>query len=375
MASFAITHLPYPASATSNATVPLYLHHLPSNVTISGVRTSQILNTTTLWPATPGTTPNLRYNVFNSTLYPALTSNLTSIGSGSLILWVTVSGAPGSLNATLYDANAAGQLAVVTTSQVITLNSSPAVPYKLTLGFNINHTFTQSSTIKLSLTVFKISQLFVWYDSASTSSALIIPVANIPRISLIQTFDYNFNPQNTFSLNWTSSQRIVFLTVHVADPFGAYNVANCTITITGPGPTIQLSQPGNSLTTNPSAPEKLFALNWPYPTTLPAATYTVSATANDTGGDQDTNTVNMYLTSSNSPPQQQPPPGSPFPYLPIIIGTILGILALLLAFLFLTKRHRVKCPKCGAKVKEKLDKCPACGTPLTSAALEPNKPA
>src|SRR5438093_3196425 len=173
--TFALSHDPTVAGS-NNPGIPLYLHQLPNNVTISGIQTTHILNTTTLWDGT-AESPNLRYNVFNFTLYPTLTSSMTSIGPGSVVLWVTVSGAPGSLNATIYDASAAGQLAVVSTSAVITLNSSPTVPYKETLGFNINHTFSQSSTIKLSLTVFKISQLYVWYDSASYSSGLVIPVS------------------------------------------------------------------------------------------------------------------------------------------------------------------------------------------------------
>src|SRR5438093_11939591 len=118
--AFFATHTPS-VSASTRPGIPLYLHHLPGNVTVSGVQTSQVLNTTTLWGGT-SVGPNLRYNVFNFTLYPALTSALTSIGPGSIVLWVTVSGSPGSLNATVYDANAAGQLAVVTTSQVIALN-------------------------------------------------------------------------------------------------------------------------------------------------------------------------------------------------------------------------------------------------------------
>src|SRR5205807_8963098 len=90
---------------------------------------------------------------------------------------------------------------------VITLNSSPTVPYKETLGFNINHTFTQSSAIKLSVIVFKVSQLYVWHDSASYSSALVIPVSNIPTVNLIETFNANFTSQSSFSLNWSTPQR------------------------------------------------------------------------------------------------------------------------------------------------------------------------
>jgi hypothetical protein len=365
-----ITHVPI-VKASSNPGIPIYLHHLPGNVTVSGVQTSNVLNTTTLWDGT-AQTPNLRYNVANFTLYPALTSPLTSIGSGSISVWATVSGAPGSINATIYDANAAGQLAVVTTSQVITLNSSPSTPYKVTFGFAINHTFSQSSTIKLSLTVFRVSQLFVWYDSASYPSAITIPVANIPRVSLIETFDANFTSQNRFSLNWTTPQRIVFLTVHVADPFGAYHVASATVTIAAPGPTTVFTAAGSSLTSNPAAPEKLFAASWAYSTNLPTGTYVVSAIANDTSGDQDSNTVNIYLTStpgsSNPPPSQ--PPTNPWPSLWWLIASgIIAALALLLAFIFLTKRNQTRCQKCHAKVDPKSEKCPVCGSRLK---LEPS---
>jgi len=370
--AFLATHTPSVSASTSPG-IPLYLHHLPGNVTVSGVQTSQVLNTTTLWGGT-SVGPNLRYNVFNFTLYPALTSALTSIGPGSIVLWVTVSGSPGSLNATVYDANAAGQLAVVTTSQVITLNSSPNTPYKLTLGFNINHTFSQSSTIKLSMTVFRVSQLYVWYDSASFSSAVTIPVSNIPTVDLIDTFDANFTSQTSFSLNWTAPQRIVYLIIHVADPFGAYHVANATVTITGPGSTTVFTGVGSSLTTNPAAPSKLFAVSWPYSTNLPNGTYVVSAAANDTARDQASNTGNIYLTSisgspqpSNPPPTSPPnPPNSSFPSIYwLIAGALITVLlGGLLAFLFLTKRRRVLCSKCRAKLDPKVEKCPYCGNIL-----------
>ena len=372
MFAFLATHTPSVSASTSPG-IPLYLHHLPGNVTVSGVQTSQVLNTTTLWGGT-SVGPNLRYNVFNFTLYPALTSALTSIGPGSIVLWVTVSGSPGSLNATVYDANAAGQLAVVTTSQVITLNSSPNTPYKLTLGFNINHTFSQSSTIKLSMTVFRVSQLYVWYDSASFSSAVTIPVSNIPTVDLIDTFDANFTSQTSFSLNWTAPQRIVYLIIHVADPFGAYHVANATVTITGPGSTTVFTGVGSSLTTNPAAPSKLFAVSWPYSTNLPNGTYVVSAAANDTARDQASNTGNIYLTSisgspqpSNPPPTSPPnPPNSSFPSIYwLIAGALITVLlGGLLAFLFLTKRRRVLCSKCRAKLDPKVEKCAYCGNIL-----------
>ena len=370
--AFVATHTPS-VSGSNSPGIPLYLHHLPGNVTVSGVQTSQILNTTSLWGGT-SEGPNLRYNVFNFTLYPALTSALTSIGPASIVLWITVSGAPGSLNATVYDANAAGQLAVVTTSQVITLNSSPNVPYQVTLGFNINHTFSQSSTIKLSMTVFRVSQLYVWYDSPSYPSALTIPVSNIPTVNLIDTFDANFTSQTSFSLNWTTPERIVYIIIHVADPFGAYHVANATVTITGPGSTTVFTGVGSSLTTNPAAPSKLFAVSWPYNTNLPNGTYVVSAAANDTAGDQASNTGNIYLTSisgspqpSNPPPTNPPnPPNSSFPsiYWLMAGALITALLGALLAFLLLTKRRRVLCSKCHAKVDPKLEKCPYCGNIL-----------
>jgi len=382
VASFLLPHAPTVA-ASNNPGIPLYLHHLPGNVTVSGLQTSQVLNTTTLWGGT-AKSPNLRYNVFNFTLYPVLTSALTSIGPGSIVLWVTVSGAPGSLNATIYDASAAGQLAVVSTSAVITLNSSPTVPYKETLGFNINHTFTQSSTIKLSVTVFKVSQLYVWYDSASYPSALVIPVSNIPTLNLIETFNANFTSQSSFSLNWTTPQRIVFLTVHVADPFGAYHVANANVTITGPGSTTVFSAAGSSLTTNPAAPEKLFAASWAYGANLANGTYVVSAVANDTAGDQASNMVSIYLTSisgsaqpSNPPPISPPnPPNSSFPsiYWLIAAALIIALIGALLAFLLFARRRQVLCSKCHARVDPKLEKCPYCGNQLAHPR-ESEKPA
>ncbi len=201
-----------------------------------------------------------------------------------------------------------------------------------------------------------------------------MPVSDIPTVNLIETFNANFTSQSSFSLNWTTPQRIVFLTVHVTDPFGAYHVANATLTITGPGSTTVFSAAGSSMTTNPAAPEKLFAASWPYDASLPNGTYVVSATANDTSGDQASNMGNIYLTSisgsaqpSNPPPISPPnPPNSSFPsiYWLIAAALITALIGALLAFLLFARKRRVLCSKCHARVDPKLEKCPYCGNQL-----------
>src|SRR5207302_8342876 len=118
------------------------------------------------------------------------------------------------------------------------------------------------------------------------------------------------------------------------------------VTITGPGSTTVFSAAGSSLTTNPAAPEKLYAASWPYGTNLPNGTYVVSATANDTSGDQASNMVNIYLTSisgsaqpSNPPPISPPNPLRPsFPSIYWLIAAAL-ITALIGALLEIGRAH------------------------------------
>ncbi len=347
--------------AVNNQSVQLYLHHLPANVSVSGFQTQQVLNATSLWDGL-FLTPNLRYTLSNFTLYPSLASSLTSSGAGSISLWATVTGAnPGTVNATIYEANGAGQVAVVTSSVVVTNSTSPNIPYEITFNFNINHTFTQSSALILSLKAARVSQLYVYYDSAAYPSAILLPVLNVPRISLVETFDWALNPQKRFSLNWTASQRVVFNSIHVADPFGAYHVANATVSITGPGSSQVYSGLANSLTTNPGDPERIFGLNWPYAQNTPPGNYTVSVMAYDMSGNQALGSAGMTLYNTNSPPGQPPgQPSNPYQqYIFIAIG-LAGLGALLLGLL-LYRRRRAKCPKCGARFGGKLDKCPSCG--------------
>ncbi len=364
LSSVALYNLPNRVQAAAGQTVPLYLHRLPANITVAGALTSRVLNTTTLWGG-PFTSPNLRYTIFNFTLYPELALDLQSTGSGSIRLWVTVSGAPGTLNATVYDVSAAGQVAVVTTSIGVANSTSPTTPYAVAIPFSMNHVFSQSSTIKLALTAARVGQLYLWYDSGAYPAAIILPTSNVPSIPSIGLRNYALNQSTRFSLNWTDTQRIVLVIVHVDDPFGAYSIANATVTILGPGSSQVYTGVASPFTTPPGAPEKLFALNWAYPQTAQPGNYTVSALAYDTAGNQalGSQVLTLYSTTSQQPPGQQPPETLPlFLFALIGSGLALGLAALLLVFLFF--RRRAKCPKCGARVSQKLSQCPKCGSPL-----------
>lgn len=348
--------------------VPLYLHRLPANVTVAGTQTKQVLNTTSLWGGF-FTTPNLRYTLFNFTLYPALALDLVSSGAGSIRLWVTVSGAPGTLNATVYDVSAAGQVAVVTTSTGVTNSTDPQTPYEVVIPFSLTHSFSQSSTIRLSLTATKIAQLYAYYDSALYPASVTLPVMNVPSVSLVELFDWTLNRETRFSLNWTEAQRVVFMNIHVADPFGAYNVANATVTIIGPGSVQVFSGPANAFSASPGAPEKLFGLNWPYLNTAHPGNYTVSILASDYAGNQATGSSAFKLVfTTPQPPVLQPPGPEAQPTLLYgLLGLGLGFGLLLFLLAFMLFRRRVKCPKCGTRVSNKLVQCPKCGSPLKTS--------
>jgi hypothetical protein len=77
---------------------------------------------------------------------------------------------------------------------------------------------------------------------------------------------------------------------------------------------------------------------------------------------------------SNPPPTSPPnPPNSSFPsiYWFIAAALITALTGALLAFLLFTRKRRVPCSKCHARVDPKLEKCPYCGNLLG----HPNRPA
>ncbi len=290
-----------PVYGVDNQNVQLFLHRLPGNITVSGFSTREVLNATTLWDG-PNITPDIRYTVYNYTLYPTLASPLRSTGIATLDFWVTVSGAPGALNATLYELNALGESLVVSSSVNIANSTNPNTPYKVTMNMNIDRTFTTSSTLKLAVTATRVGHLYLWYDSPPNPSSLTLPTSNVPQISLIETFNASLTPTTIFSLNWTASQRIVFANIHVADPFGAYHVKNATFTILDPSSQPVSSGTASPFSASPGSPEKLFGLTLSYDEAFLTGNYTISAQAYDWSENQASASSQFTIFSYGPPP-------------------------------------------------------------------------
>ncbi len=368
LAAAVSTSIIFPASAANNQDVSLYLHRLPGNVTVSGVTTREIINATTQWNG-QSLTSNLRYARYNFTLYPALALNLQSTGTALLDLWITVTGAPGSLNATLFELNALGEEAVVTSSVNVANSTDPQTPYRIILSLALNRAFSASSTLKVELRASRISQLFVYYDSPSYASRLTLPTSGVPQVSRIDTFDWSLVSATSFSLNWTASQRTVYAVVHVSDPFGAYHVKNATFTILDPSSQTVSSGSASVLSTSPGFPEELFGLTLAYDSNYQTGNYTVSVRAFDWSENQALGSSQFRIYSTSQPPGQQPPSNPPtnppsFPFELILIPLALIAAGLLLGFLLYSRVRHDRCTKCGARIKKSMDKCPACGQPV-----------
>jgi hypothetical protein len=193
-----------------------------------------------------------------------------------------------------------------------------------------------------------------------------LPVSNVPQVTLIETYDSALARQTGFSLNWTESQRVVFVTIRVADPFGAYHIANATFSLTDPDSMLEDSGLASPFTSTPGSPGRLFGFIWSYDGTSMPGNYTISVTAYDLSNNfaSGMGQFNMYYVGSTPPPGSQPggPDAYSWLFLPLL-GVIAG--AGLLGFLAYNRSRHAKCAKCGASFNRKLTRCPTCGTEIT----------
>lgn len=234
-----------------------------------------------------------------------------------------------------------GQINPIVTSSIGAYLDVPVYSYNLTTPTALGHTFAQGSTIDLSVTVNDgaAADSRIWYDSPSFPSKVILPVVNPGEPAKIWTADTTGAARSTFP---TQSQTVM-ISANVTDPFGGYDVnatavgtkgALVTLSLTGPsGSTLVNGQRMTQLTGGVAVLNNLFQSNVSISGT--AGNYIATVSSTDNSG-------NLEQLSYTFAVGTVPSPGSPTTLPLILIGIIIGLLALVVALFALTQGRKKK---------------------------------
>ncbi len=217
------------------------------------------------------------------------------------------------------------QINPIVTSSVGSYVDAPVYSYNLTTPTVLGHTFTQGSTIDVSVTVNDgaAADTRIWYDSPFYQSKVILPVVNPGQPTKILTGDSSGTATSSFSV----LTREVMVWVNVTDPFGGYDV-NATAVGTRYAPVmLSVTAPGGSTfisgqrMTQLSGGTAVFNNMFEYNVSISGAVgnYVATVSSTDNSGNMEQLSYTFTITAAT-------PPSS----LPTISTSLLAILAVLI---------------------------------------------
>jgi len=294
------------AASSSNAMKPMefYFHYLDNPVTVAGVQTKYIMNTTRWFKfltqqeayASSFYKPvGLPKIVVDFYLYPNFAGPTTLNGTWQVFLWVnssayttvgfdlqfreiTIGGV------TLWDS---GLLNPIVTSTVGDYVDVPVYNYNLSVP--LVHSFGVDTTLLVEITINAgaSADTRIWYGSALYPSKAIFPAEDYAQPVSIKTYAVDNSETTIFHRNWSEGQRKVIVRANVTDPFGGYDVYRVNMTILDPEGEPVLDNTEMTRVSNGQWHVKyvhLFEANWSYPETAMLGNYTVTVTVIDNNG-------------------------------------------------------------------------------------------
>jgi hypothetical protein len=237
-------------ASPNNTAKPMhfYFHYLDVPVSVAGIQTHYVMNTTRLFQAYNNSVlktigqPKLLVDFY---LYPPLGGPVAINGTWQVFLWVNGSALkPCTWNIQFFEVDSGGanvwDSGNLSPEVVGGPTGSPGyidVPvYCYNLSAPVDHTFNPGNTIVVEATINAgaTEECRVWYDSVSYPSKAILPCTDYARPVSVKTYDVNYAETTMFQHNWTESRRKVVVQANVTDPFGGYDIHNVNVTILDP---------------------------------------------------------------------------------------------------------------------------------------------
>lgn len=281
-----------------------YLHFLDTPVTVAGLQTKYVMNTTRSFRFLtqqeayansfykPVGLPKIDVDFY---LYPNLAGPVTVNGTWQVFLWINGSAyKPATFSLDFKEITVGGVVLWDSGSINPTVTSSiggyidvPVYNYNLTAP--ITHTFTVGTTLltEVEVNAGSSADTRIWFDSPSYPSKVILPAQDYARPVWIKTYSVDNSETNLFYYNWSDSQRKVIVRTNVTDPFGGYDIYKVNMTTFDPE--------GKSVVNDVNMTRVsdgqwlinyalIFEANWTYPTTAALGNYTVIVSVIDNNG-------------------------------------------------------------------------------------------
>lgn len=316
--------LAQPANAVSSnpnaKDVTFYWHYHDSPVSVASFQTHEVLNTTTRFKFQtaedakgnsfykPTGLPQITVDFY---LYPNLVAPATFDGTWQVLVWVNASAStpvvfnmrfkeyPLGSGIATWDS---GAISPIVTSPIGSNLGVPVFSYNLSTPTPLTHTFAQSSTIDVSVTVNPgaANDARIWYDSPLYPSKVILPAVDRARPAKIWTEDSTGIVKSVFP---ASPGLEVVVEANATDPFGGYDINATTTGTMDAGVTVTVTAPDTSILVNAQRMTLisggLFTLNniFQYNLTLSGipGEYTVMVSVTDNSGNIEQSTFMFTL--------------------------------------------------------------------------------
>jgi hypothetical protein len=292
-----------------------YFHYLDVPVSVAGVQTHYVMNTTRLFQAYNNSVlktigqPKLLVDFY---LYPPFAGPVAINGTWQVFLWVNGSALkPCTWNIQFFEVDPgganvwdSGNLSPEVVGGPTGLPGYIDVPvYCYNLSAPVDHTFNPGNTIVVETTINAgaTEECRVWYDSVSYPSKVILPCTDYARPVSVKTYDVNYAETTMFQHNWTENRRKVVVQANVTDPFGGYDIYNVNVTILNPSGQPVLENANMTRISNGFWLVHYlhtYELNWTYSETATLGNYTTQVSVIDNNGYYnflDYGTFNPYI--------------------------------------------------------------------------------
>lgn len=280
-------HLSLVNAEAPTTEVSLYAHTDPSATSVNGRVLTLVGN------ATSRQTADVRDGM-NFTLVPSLSAPLYIHGRIDVYVWLmSQQSVRGTLRATISEVAANASVAEIRTASVTI--GVPPVPLMTYFGLgSVDYTVPTGSTVRLELQFSPekpVPVMLVW-DSAATSTRLVLEVEPIPRISLKITDTFG-RASVVFPENRTG---LIGLVAHVLveDPFRGTNIQRVSLSIGNSSGFVLLKDAPMNLTSRTELP---FQLGYALPMAIPSGEFNITASVVDAVGGTVVTTTEIAVTS------------------------------------------------------------------------------
>ncbi len=307
-------------SSYTGAAKPMqfYFHHLNNPVTVAGLETKYVMNTTKQFSFStqqealtnavykPVGLPKIEVDFY---LYPNLAGPVTIDGSWQVSIWVNGSAyKPAGFTLHFAEITAGGNTlwdsGLISPTVTSSIGGYIDVPvYNYNLSAPLTHTFSAGTTLFVGVEVNAGSSADsrIWYDSALYPSKVVLPAKDYARPVEVKTYAYDNRETNLFNYNWSQSQRLVIVRANVTDPFGGYDIYRVNMTIMDPAGNAVVDDVSMSRKSNgqwETAFSHLYEANYTYASTVQRGNYTAIVSVIDNNGyyhDLDAGTFEPFI--------------------------------------------------------------------------------